>query len=229
MIIFGELNIKRLFLADFHTYHLFLKAGDKTARSDFKRLIFGCAAVKLNAVNTAGVVKAYRIAVFNRTVIDIDKAGSVVLCVLDFVVNFLVGYIILNRVKFYTLIFAQFNFRHKGNCNFALNNTVIGDIVKFDFGTVNGRNTVFFYGSLINRRENFIKSVFKKDSGAVELFNHTHRRFTFAETGNGIFALCSLEHIFRSLVNSLFAYFKVYHCLIFFIFNHSTHYLFTSK
>ena len=119
VVFIGELNVKILLLANIHAYHLLFKAGYEHAAADGQLLMLCRAAVELNAVHCAAVIKLNFVAVFNGA-LNVYHAGDLLALALDLGVHHFIRNIILLLCHFYTLILAQSDLGHNGNNSLKL-------------------------------------------------------------------------------------------------------------
>ena len=182
VVFIGELNVKILLLANIHAYHLLFKAGYEHAAADGQLLMLCRAAIELNAVHCAAVIKFHFVAVFNGA-LNVYHAGDLLALALDLCVHHFIRNIILLLCHFYTLILAQSDLGHNGNNSLKLHILALFGAENGYFRPVYGLNIVLFNGGFVNRRIRYIKRIVHKYIPTVGLFDNALGRMSLAEAG----------------------------------------------
>ncbi|MPM69304.1 hypothetical protein SDC9_116249 [bioreactor metagenome] len=202
MVLLREGDFDILLLANFHTHHLCLEAGDKAATTDNKGLALCGAALELNAVHTAGIIQIHGVAVLHGT-LHIHHTRYAFAQLFNSGGHVLVRNIIRTLFYFYTLVLAQL---HLGlNCHLdAKNQGILAFRQAFDGDVrpVNRLNAVLLNGALVSIGVENIKGIIEKRQGTIHVLNHLAGRLAFTEAGHIIF-------LARSVISLLARFFEL--------------------
>ena len=149
-------------------------------------LVLGGAALKLNAVHTAGIIQLGVVAVLQGAVGNFNAAGNALALALNAVVHILGGDIANLFGDFNALVIAQLYLGHYENL--AGKFQVLAGFHHINAGQgrgADGVKIIFPDGGHISVGEDNIQRVFIEDGRAVHFFDQLAGRLTLAEAGHG--------------------------------------------
>ena len=224
MIIRREGHLHLAVLSDFLADQLILKARDKAAGTDRKRLVFSLSAGKGLSIHKSLIVQVDHIVLLHRSIRNIHHPRIVVALFLDLGIYIFILYFRFRFGYFNSLVFAQSDRRlesHLGreDKGFALFNL-------FDRKLRIGNNLLL---ALLHRLriffiDHFIGGIIVENALPVNLFDDSARRLPLTETGYidsaFIFQISLIDRLFQCL----FGYFDGQLCHPFIqLFNFNAH------
>ena len=149
--------------------------------ADYQILLFGGAAVKLDAVNAAAVIDDRPVAVRNRSVADRLPAAGVVESRLDALFDLFVGDRLDRASELQSLESAEFDVGLELNGRAVLERAV-ADRVDVDLGRIDREELALLVEDLaVSFRQNYIHRVFVKYANAVHALDDLAGRLALAK------------------------------------------------
>jgi hypothetical protein len=159
-----------------------LSSGDKGVAADFESLVFGCAALKLDAVHAARVVKGDDVARRNlRAFGFVNQSAAGFLFSLHDRFEFFAGHVDFGLDEGKSLVLSEC--KPGSDCRSDDGfHSVFADFLYVDVGSADNVEFVIFYNFAVMLIKSYIKRVLVENLDAVAFYDNVHGHLALSET-----------------------------------------------